>query len=133
MMSAGMVRYNSSWSMELFQVVKLLDESIFETVEVEQILDKRTGERGITEYLVKWSDESENSWVAAGDVGEDLIKDYEGGLEYGIAEQALDKREVAGKVEYLVKWADSEENTWEPAENVADEIIAEYEALQLKK
>ncbi|KAJ7542343.1 hypothetical protein O6H91_10G101800 [Diphasiastrum complanatum] len=111
----------------LDQIVKLLDEALYETVEVEQVLDKRVGESGRIEYLVRWSDDSEQSWVQVGDVGEDLVRDYEAGLEYGIAEKVLEKRLRDGQVEYLVKWADSENNTWEPADNVAAEVIAEFE------
>ncbi|XP_024362307.1 signal recognition particle 43 kDa protein, chloroplastic-like [Physcomitrium patens] len=114
----------------LDQVVKLLDEAIYETVEVEQILDKRIV-GNVTEYLVKWSDDSEESWETTENIAEDLIKDYEEGLEYGIAEKIVDKREVDGKAEYLVQWADSTENTWEPADNVADEIIAEFESQKV--
>jgi signal recognition particle protein len=112
--------------------VKILDEAVFEDVAVEKILDKRTDGKGVTEFLVKWSDGSEDSWEPAVNIGEDLVKDYEEGLEYGIAERILEKRYVEGegKPEYLVQWADSPENTWEPAENIADEIIAEFESQQ---
>lgn len=113
--------------MALDQVVKLLDEAIYDDVEVEKILEKRIDAKGVTEYLVKWSDDSEDSWEPAMNIGEDLIKDYEEGLEYGIAERIVEKRELDGKTEYLVQWADSAEDTWEPPENIADEIIAEFE------
>lgn len=109
------------------QVVKALDMAIYDEVEVEQILEKRKDEKGITEYLVKWSDGSEASWEPIEQIGEDLVKDFEEGLEYGIAERIWDKREVEGNIEYLVQWVDSEKNTWEPAENVAEEVIAEFE------
>ncbi|KAG6554335.1 hypothetical protein Mapa_004251 [Marchantia paleacea] len=111
----------------LDQVVKALDEAMFETVEVEQILEKRTGEDGVAEYLVKWSDESDDSWVQASDIGEDLLKDFEDGLEYGMVDKVLMKRLIDGKVEYLVKWTDEAE-TWEPEENVSPEVIAEFTA-----
>lgn len=110
--------------------MKILDEAIFEDVAVERILEKRTDEKGVTEYLVKWSDGSQDSWEPIVNIGEDLVKDYEEGLEYGIAERIVEKREVDGKPEYLVQWADTEENTWEPEENIADEIIAEFESQQ---
>lgn len=114
--------------MALDQVVKLLDEATFEEVEVEQVLDKRMVE-GKIEFLVKWSDDSEDSWEPIENIGEDLVRDFEEGLEYGIAEKVLEKRETKETgVEYLVKWADSED-TWEPEENVAAEIIAEFEGV----
>lgn len=118
--------------MALDQVVKLLDEATYDDVEVAKILDKRVDGKGRTEYMVKWSDDSEDSWEPAVNIGEDLIKDYEEGLEYGIAERIVRKREVDGKPEYLVQWADSEEDTWEPPENIADEIIDEFENEQKK-
>lgn len=108
--------------------MKLLDEAIYDDVEVEKILEKRIDAKGVTEYLVKWSDDSEDSWEPAMNIGEDLIKDYEEGLEYGIAERIVEKRQVDGKLEYLVQWADSAEDSWEPPENIADEIIAEFES-----
>ncbi|GBG69960.1 hypothetical protein CBR_g4787 [Chara braunii] len=111
----------------LDQVVRALDEAIFEDVQVEQVLEKRIDGDGVVEYLVRWSDDSEDSWISAEDVGEDLIKDFESGLEYAVAEEVLDKRESDGRVEYLVKWADDDENTWEPAGNVSAEVIAEFE------
>lgn len=71
--------------------------------------------------------------MAAESVGEDLVKDYEAGLEYGIAENILEKREENGVIEYLVKWADIELPTWEPLENVAPDLVAEFENVSVKE
>lgn len=114
-------------------VIKVLEDSVFESVEVEQILDKRTGVGGKVEYLVKWKDGAPEEWLAAEFVGEDLVQDYEAGLEYGIAENILEKREENGVIEYLVKWADIELPTWEPLENVAPDLIAEFENVPVKE
>lgn len=111
------------------QVVKALDEVMYETVEVEQVLDKRFGDGELPEYLVKWSDDSENSWIPATDIGEDLLKDYEAGLEYGIVEQVLDRKDVDGTVQYFVKWSDGQES-WEPEENVGEEAVADFKNSQ---
>ncbi|MCO5557054.1 hypothetical protein L7F22_010610 [Adiantum nelumboides] len=108
-------------------ILKLLESEVFETVEVEQVLDRRSTGDGKVEYFVKWKDGAPEDWVDAENVADDLIKDYEAGLEYGIAEEILEKKETEGKVEYLVRWADAEEPTWEPFENVAAELIADYE------
>lgn len=44
-----------------------------------------------------------------------MVKDYEAGLEYAVAEAVLAKRVAdEGTPEFLVKWADLEEPTWEP-------------------
>ncbi|GJP34095.1 hypothetical protein CLOM_g18561 [Closterium sp. NIES-68] len=124
----------------LDNVVKMLDEAVFEESEVDQILDKRLGEDGVVEYLVQWQDDSEDSWEPAENIGEDLVKDFEEGLEYGVAEKILEKRVVGaaqgggeGMVEYLVKWQDSDENTWEPEGNVAPEVIAEFEGVSVEE
>ena len=111
--------------MALDQVVKLLDEAVFEEVEVEQIVDKRFVD-GVGEYLVRWDDASEDSWEPVENIGEDLVKDYEEGLEYGIAEKVIQVRLTEGGKEYLVCWEDGGES-WEPEKNVASEVIAEFE------
>lgn len=113
-------------------VIKVLEDSVFENVEVEQVLDKRTGVGGKVEYLVKWKDGAPEEWLAAESIGEDLVKDYEAGLEYGIAENILERREENGMIEYLVKWADIELPTWEPLENVAPDLVAEFENVSVK-
>eukprot|EP00270_Netrium_digitus_P014423 TRINITY_DN4896_c1_g1_i1.p1 TRINITY_DN4896_c1_g1~~TRINITY_DN4896_c1_g1_i1.p1 ORF type:complete len:442 (+),score=121.15 TRINITY_DN4896_c1_g1_i1:100-1425(+) len=122
----------------LDQVVKMLDEAIFEEVEVEKILDKRQTSNGQMEYLVSWSDGSEPSWESIENIADDVVRDFEEGLEYGIAESILEKRVTKGPkhrdvVEYLVKWADSEENSWEPEDNVAAEVVAEFEGISVKE
>jgi len=65
--------------------------------------------------------------------GEDLVSDYEQGLEYGVAQKILEKREEDGLVEYLVKWEDSDENTWEPPGNLAVELVAEFEGVSVEE
>ncbi|XP_058098420.1 signal recognition particle 43 kDa protein, chloroplastic [Magnolia sinica] len=114
-------------------VVKALEEAVFEYVEVEEVLEKRgKGER--LEYLVRWKDGGENEWVRKEWIGEDLVRDFEEGLEYGIAEGVMDVREGEnGKREFLVKWVDIEEATWEPEENVDVELVEEFESGKKKK
>ncbi|XWS40245.1 hypothetical protein CRYUN_Cryun18bG0123800 [Craigia yunnanensis] len=117
--------------MGLESVIKILEESIFEYAEVQEILEKR-GKGENLEYLVKWKDGSDNEWVKARFVAEDLVRDFEAGLEYAVAEGVLGKRMGDdGKNEYLVKWTDMEEATWEPEENVNPDLIKEFEAGQI--
>lgn len=56
----------------------MLDEAVYEDVTVEQILDKRTVEGGsagaITEYLVRWSDGTEDTWEPSTNIADDLIQ-----------------------------------------------------------
>ncbi|XP_027095017.1 signal recognition particle 43 kDa protein, chloroplastic-like [Coffea arabica] len=115
----------------LESVINILEGEIFEYAEVQEILERR-GKGDKVEYLVKWRDGEDNEWVRAGLVAEDLIKDFEAGLEYAVAECILDRRESAdegGKKEFLVKWTDIDEPTWEPEENVDPLLIQAYEKI----
>ncbi|KAL3504207.1 hypothetical protein ACH5RR_034048 [Cinchona calisaya] len=111
----------------LESVINILEGEIFEYAEVQEIMEKR-GKGDKVEYLIKWKDGEDNQWVKAGLVAEDLIKDFEAGLEYAVAECIVDSRESeGGKKEYLVKWTDIDEPTWEPEENVDPVLIQIFE------
>lgn len=108
-------------------VVRVLEGAVFEFAEVEEILERR-GKGENLEYLVKWKDDSANQWVKAKFVAEDLIGDYEAGLEYAVAEAVVGRRVGdEGTPEFLVKWADLDEPTWEPQENVDPELVKAFE------
>ncbi|XP_076904836.1 signal recognition particle 43 kDa protein, chloroplastic-like [Bidens hawaiensis] len=112
----------------LESVIKILEGAIFEYAEVEEIMEKR-GKGNNLEFLVKWKDGGDNKWINAPLIAEDLIKDFEAGLEYAVAECVVGRRDgEEGKSEYLVKWTDIEEATWEPEENVDPELIKEFES-----
>ncbi|KAH7518329.1 hypothetical protein FEM48_Zijuj09G0159800 [Ziziphus jujuba var. spinosa] len=114
----------------LESVIRALEEAVFEYAEVQELLEKR-GKGDNLEYLVKWKDGDDNTWVKARFIGEDLIKDYEAGLEYAVAEGVLGKRlGDDGKNEYLVKWTDIDDATWEPEENVDPDLIKAFESDQ---
>ncbi|XP_078442267.1 chloroplast signal recognition particle component (CAO) [Wolffia australiana] len=115
-----------------------LEKAVFEFAEVAELLEAR-GRGDRREYLVQWKDGGEREWVKAGWVAEDLIADFEAGLEYGEAEAVIGSRPAAaagggggggGGVEYLVKWVDIEEATWEPAENVDPLLVEEFKAKE---
>ena len=113
---------------------KELEKAVYEWAEVEKVIDGR-GEGKWREYLVEWRDGGEREWVKAPWVAEDLVSDFEAGLEYAVAEAVVDRRQAAAedgeeKWEYLVKWVDIEEATWEPAENVDAELVQEFEQRQ---
>lgn len=84
------------------------------------------------------------------DLAEDIIADWDNGLEWAVASAILDKRRVDGQVEYLVKWSDGGEvcpwrlqaqltflviiltalnaqDTWEPEQNVEETLIRQFE------
>ena len=109
--------------------IKEMESAVFEFAEVEQVIEAR-GYNDKKEFLVQWKDGG-REWVKARWVAEDLIQDYEAGLEYGVAEAVIGiRREDEGKVEYLVKWVDTEEATWEPVENVDPDLVQEFERKQ---
>lgn len=103
-----------------------VEKAVYEWGEVERVIDGR-GEGRRREYLVEWRDGGEREWVRKDWVGEDLVADFEAGLEYGVAEGVVGEREVdGGGMEYLVKWMDVDEATWEPEENVDAELVMEF-------
>ncbi|KAL7126344.1 hypothetical protein ABFS83_14G179800 [Erythranthe nasuta] len=110
-------------------VIRVLEAAIYEFAEVEEVLERR-GKGENVEYLVKWRDGSDNEWVKGGVVAEDLVADFEAGLEYAVAEGVLGVREGGdGRKEYLVKWSDIEEATWEPQENVDPDLIKVFDEM----
>ncbi|KAM6541069.1 hypothetical protein CsatB_005516 [Cannabis sativa] len=111
-------------------VIGALEGAVFEYAEVQEIMEKR-GKGDDVEYLVRWKDDEVNEWVKAKYVAEDLVMDYEAGLEYAVAEGVMGKRlGDDGKNEYLIKWTDIDEATWEPEENVDPDLIQEFENSQ---
>lgn len=108
-------------------VVRVLEGAVFEYAEVQGIIERR-GKGENLEYLVTWKDGGANEWVKARYVAEDLVRDYEAGLEYAVAEAVVGKRVGDdGKNELLVKWADLDEPTWEPEENVDPQLVNAFE------
>ncbi|KAJ8422371.1 hypothetical protein Cgig2_006441 [Carnegiea gigantea] len=117
----------------LQNVIKVLEGAVYEYAEVEAVLEKR-GKGENLEYLVKWRDGGENEWVKAGLIAQDLVSDFEAGLEYAEAQCVLGRRMGDdGKREFLVKWADIDEPTWEPEDNVDSDLIKEFEELQVQE
>ncbi|GFQ01323.1 signal recognition particle 43 kDa protein chloroplastic [Phtheirospermum japonicum] len=112
----------------LESVIRVLEGAVYEFAEVSEIVERR-GKGVNVEYLVKWKDGGDNEWVKAALVAEDLVKDFEAGVEYAVAECVVDKREGEdeGKMEYLVKWTDIEDATWEPEENVDPDLIKVFQ------
>lgn len=69
--------------------------------------------------------------MKVGLIAEDLVADFEAGLEYAVAEAVVGKRVGDdGKMEYLVKWTDIQDATWEPQANVDPDLVNEFEKAQ---
>ncbi|KAI9181006.1 hypothetical protein LWI28_010223 [Acer negundo] len=113
----------------LESVIRTLEESIFEYAEVQEIIEKR-GKGDNVEYLINWKDGGDPEWIKARLIAEDLVRDYEAGLEYAVAEAVVGTRTGDDrKREFLVKWTDINEATWEPEENVDPDLIKEFEEM----
>lgn len=121
--------------MALEAAVREMEKVVYEWAEVGRVVEAR-GEGERKEYLVEWRDGGGREWVKEKLVAEDLVEDFEAGLEYGVAERVVESRVAAagggggGRKEYLVKWVDIEEATWEPEENVDPELVQEFEQQQ---
>ncbi|TKY67784.1 Signal recognition particle 43 kDa protein [Spatholobus suberectus] len=108
-------------------VIRVLEGAVFEYAAVQEIMERR-GKGENLEYLVRWKDGGANEWVKAKFVAEDLVRDYEAGLEYAVAEAVVGRRVGdEGTPEFLVKWADLDEPTWEPQGNVDPELVRVFE------
>ncbi|OAY66467.1 putative signal recognition particle 43 kDa protein, chloroplastic [Ananas comosus] len=62
--------------------------------EVARVVEAR-GEGKRREYLVEWRDGGERDWVRAEWVADDVAADFEAGLEYGVAEAVVGRRDAA--------------------------------------
>lgn len=128
--------------------VALMTE-VYEEIPVGKILDKRTikmstgitvtpemelqpGEPTEDQYLVRWADsedeEEEPEWIPAESVAEDVVADYEAGLEYCDAKAILEKKMINDTIHYKVEWEDGSEPSWEPMYHLSDAVVREYEA-----
>lgn len=108
----------------LEEVLKCLVDNLFEDVLPDAVLDCRTIETeekasdGLKEYLVKFPDEEEACWVQEKYLSEEVIADYEDGLEYAMAKEIIDVRNKGDSRSYLIRWEDGLE-TWEPEEHIS--------------
>jgi len=99
------------------------------------------------EYLVHWGDGTPDTWeVRCGggrtceqarrltrvapqpdrNVSDDLVADFEAGLEYASAAAVTQQRRAGGATEYLVAWEDGQESSWQVEEQVAEEVMRSY-------
>ena len=116
----------------LEDVLKVLTDNLFEDVEPAAILDVRVpeDEEGVKrekEYLIRYSDDEAPEWVPMKYVSQEVIEDYEGGLEYAEAESIVDVRNRGDSRTYLVRWGDGYPDSWEAEENVSPDLIRIYE------
>jgi signal recognition particle 43 kDa protein len=104
----------------LESIAKTLEQFVFEEVPPAAIKRSRVADDGSgdTEFLVEWLDDFGDQWVARRDVADDLVRDFENGLEYATVARAYEppSRQSGPKKNRrkLVAWADGAPPTWEP-------------------
>ncbi|KAK9845331.1 hypothetical protein WJX81_003616 [Elliptochloris bilobata] len=114
--------------MALEQVSGLLSDCLFEEVTPAALLDDRPCENGTRDFLVKWSDGAEDSWVNQLYIAPDVVEDYDSGLEYGTASRVLRMVQRGDEREFLIQWEDGHEDTWELEDHADfDEELQEEE------
>ena len=110
----------------LESISKTLEQYVFEEVPPAAIKDSRVSDTDQKEYLVQWLDDFSDSWVLGRDVSDDLIEDFERGLEYAQVDKVYEppsftpggkKKTKAKNKPRLVKWGDDATPSWEPVEN----------------
>lgn len=90
-------------------------ENTYEEVEPAAVIEARTKEDGTREFLMRWADGEEDSWVAEKHVSVEVMNDFDQGLEYAEAEEVLEERtDAEGSRELLVRWKDTREEEWVP-------------------
>jgi signal recognition particle 43 kDa protein len=125
--------------MALEEVIKTLTENLFEDVEPAQVLDVRAAKLAEDapvgtppptgrEFLVLFGDDMDNPvWLNERYISEDVIEDFESGLEYAEAEEILDVRNRGDSRTYLVRWKDGYPDTWEDEEHCSSDLVRIFE------
>ncbi|KAL3161794.1 Signal recognition particle 43 kDa protein, chloroplastic [Trebouxia sp. C0009 RCD-2024] len=110
----------------LENVAGVLTENLYEEVEPVAVLDARVSDAG-REFLVKFPDAEEDAWVNSKYVAEDLVEDFDAGLEYAEADCILDVQQKGDSLQYLIRWQDDYPDSWEAEESISPDIIAIWE------
>lgn len=113
----------------LENVAGVLTENLYEEVEPVAVVDARLSDGG-REFLVKFPDAEEDSWVNSKYVAEDLVEDFDAGLEYAEAECILDVHNKGDSRKYLIRWQDDYPDSWEAEESISADIVALWEQQQ---
>ena len=93
----------------LDEVAKELEAHLFEELQPAALLERRRAPpppgatEGPFEYLVAWPDGQEATWEPERNIADDVLRDYQGGLEYARGTRVVAARRGA-VTEYLVEW-----------------------------
>ncbi|CAG9464332.1 unnamed protein product [Pedinophyceae sp. YPF-701] len=87
------------------------------------------------EYLVEWEDGTDPMWVPHKHMSEEVIQDFQQGLEYAYAVKLKGRRAPDGgeEEEFLVEWSDGAPETWEPRSHITEDLVVMFEAAEAGK
>merc|ERR1711971_767065 len=107
--------------MALEEVLGVFSDNFFDDVLPNRVLSTRKAADGTRDFLVQWIDRVVDNvtWVQQKYVAEDVITDFDYGLEYAEAKRIVDERQIKGAKEYQVEWIDNSEPSWEPDANIS--------------
>jgi len=95
-------------------VLTTLRSYMFEEIVPRAIIDKRTTSQ--TQYFVDWFDGYDPIWVDETDIADDLIKEFESGVERASVSKIIHTKNLSAAVEYpalsLVQWSDDSLLSW---------------------
>lgn len=108
----------------LESIAKTLEQFVFEEVPPSALKACRTTDTDQKEYLVEWLDDFSDSWVSARDISDELIDDFECGVEYAQLDKVYEppsfkrqgNKKRQGKRERLARWSDSATPSWESSD-----------------
>ena len=75
------------------------------------------------EFLIHWGDGSEDTWEPERNVADDVIADFEAGLQFAVAREVLAQRRSGAANEYLVAWEDGAEPSWQEEAQLSDILM----------
>jgi hypothetical protein len=78
------------------------------------------------EYLVHWGDGTPDTWEPERNIADDVIADFEAGLEYASAAAIVSQRRAGGRTEYLVRWEDGAEPSWQEEEQIDEGVMRQW-------
>jgi signal recognition particle 43 kDa protein len=133
----------------LEDVLKVLTDNLFEDVEPAAVLEARMPEKEAgqgddasemaaslpkeREFLVQFPDEAEPVWVPEKYMSQEVMEDFDAGLEYAEAQSVVGVRNRGDSRTYLVRWGDGYPDSWEPEEHVSADLVRLFEESQGKK
>lgn len=105
-----------------------LADRLYEEVVPESILESRVEPDGSKTYLVQFNDGRDDEWLPASMISQEVVDDFEAGLECVEAAEVLDVVQVNLDRKFKIRWKDDYPDSWEPEEQVPPSLIEDFRA-----